>query len=62
MLMRQKFEILTCIRMSLDLIHAVNTLPNGWLWGTKLKVWHVGLIATTSSILGIYQMFAKRSL
>lgn len=62
LLRRQKFEILTCVRLSMDLVHAINTLPLGWLWGGKLKTWHIGLIATTSSFLGIYQMFAKRSL
>lgn len=61
-LKRQKYELITCLRMSLDLMHAINTLPKGWLWGSKLKVWHVGLIATTSSFIGIYQIFAKRSL
>lgn len=62
MILRQKFEILTCIRLSLDLIHAINTLPPGFLWASKLKPWHVGLIGTVSSILGLYQIFAKKSL
>ncbi|RZC38279.1 peroxisomal membrane protein 11C, partial [Asbolus verrucosus] len=51
LLLRQNFEILTCVRLSLDFIHAVNTLPKGFLWSSKLNTWQVGLIATTSSVL-----------
>ncbi|CAH1261015.1 unnamed protein product [Diabrotica balteata] len=61
-LLTQKYEILTAIRLCLDFIHAVNTLPPGFLWSSKLKVWHVGFIGTLSSLLGIYQIFYKRSL
>ncbi|GLV44083.1 Peroxin 11c [Carabus blaptoides fortunei] len=59
---RQKLEALTCIRLSLDLIHAISTLPPGFLWSSKLKSWHVGFIGTLSSVLGIYQIFVKKSL
>lgn len=58
----QKYEILSIIRLCLDLTHAVNTLPPGFMWSSKLKVWHVGLIGTLSSVLGIYQIFFKRTL
>lgn len=61
-LLTQKNEILSAIRLCFDLVHAVNTLPPGFLWSSKLKVWHVGLIGTISSILGIYQVFYKRKL
>ncbi|KAK9693133.1 Peroxisomal biogenesis factor 11 (PEX11) [Popillia japonica] len=54
---RQRYEILTCIRMSLDFIHAVNTLPPGFLWSSKLKTWHVGFIATFSSCEEDYILF-----
>lgn len=62
LLSKQKFEVLTCIRLTLDLVHAVNTLPKGYLWGEKLNTWQVGLVATTSSFLGLYQLFAKRQM
>ncbi|KAH0814513.1 hypothetical protein GEV33_008281 [Tenebrio molitor] len=62
LLARQNYEILTCVRLCLDFVHAVNTLPKGFLWSSKLNTWHIGLIATTSSLLGIYQIFAKRDL
>nr|CAI5844007.1 unnamed protein product [Callosobruchus analis] len=56
------YEILTSTRLAIDFIHAVNTLPPGFLWASKLKTWHVGFIGTVSSILGIYQIYYKRSL
>ncbi|KAJ8962130.1 hypothetical protein NQ318_018087 [Aromia moschata] len=62
LLKMQKFEVLTCIRLTLDFVHAVNTLPPGFMWSSKLKTWHVGLIGSLSSILGIYQIYYKRSL
>lgn len=55
----QNSELITSIRLSLDFIHAVNTLPAGFLWASKLNNWHIGLIASISSILGIYQMLHK---
>lgn len=58
----QKFELLTSLRLSIDFIHAVNTLPPGFLWSSKLNTWHVGLIGSISSVLGIYQIYYKRSL
>ncbi|XP_023012812.1 peroxisomal membrane protein 11C [Leptinotarsa decemlineata] len=58
----QKYEILTSLRLIIDLIHAVNTLPPGILWSCKLKTWQVGFIGTASSLLGIYQIFYKRTL
>lgn len=62
LILRQKLEVLTCVRLTLDLVHAISTLPAGFLWASKLKPWHVGLIGTVSSALGLYQMFAKKSL
>ncbi|KAJ3641217.1 hypothetical protein Zmor_027732 [Zophobas morio] len=62
LLSRQHYEILTCVRLSLDFVHAVNTLPKGFLWSSKLNTWQVGLIATMSSVLGIYQIYAKKKL
>lgn len=62
LLATQQLEMLMCIRLSLDFVHAVNTLPPGFLWSSKLKSWHVGLIGTLSSVLGMYQLFAKRAI
>lgn len=59
---RKKFELLKCFKLTLDLVHAVNTLPKGIFWGEVLNTWQVGLVATTSSIIGLYQIFAKRAL
>lgn len=56
----QQTEYLTFIRLTLDLVHAVNSLPPGFLWSCKLKSWQVGLIGTFSSFLGLYQIFAKK--
>lgn len=60
LLKKQRLEIMSMIRGGLDLIHAVSTLPKGYLWGGKLDTWHVGLIGTTSAALGLYQIFLKR--
>lgn len=54
--------MISVVRLSLDLTHAVSTLPPGWFWGGKLKTWHVGAIATLSATIGIYQYFAKKKL
>ncbi|EEZ97396.1 peroxisomal membrane protein 11C [Tribolium castaneum] len=62
LLLRRNYEVVTCVRLCLDFVHAVNTLPKGFLWSSKLNTWQVGLIATTSSVLGIYQIYAKRDL
>ncbi|CAG9824053.1 unnamed protein product [Phaedon cochleariae] len=58
----QKYEMLTLLRMSIDFVHAVNTLPPGFLWSSKLKTWQVGFVGTLSSLLGLYQIFYKRTL
>lgn len=59
---KQKLEMISIIRLSLDLTHAVSTLPSGWFWGGKLKTWHVGALGTLSAMIGIYQYFAKKKL
>ncbi|KAF5273067.1 hypothetical protein FQR65_LT04809 [Abscondita terminalis] len=61
LLITQNMELITLIRLSLDLVHAISTLPPGFLWSSKLKTWQVGLIGTISSFLGLYQLFSKRS-
>lgn len=53
-------EIISAIRLSLDVIHAGSTLPKGYLWGGKLETWQVGLIGTMSAFIGIYQIYARK--
>lgn len=55
-------EMFSIVRLTLDLIHAGSTLPKGYLWGGKFESWHVGLIGTISSFLGLYQYFAAKRL
>lgn len=59
---RQRMEMISVFRLSLDLTHAVSTLPAGWLWGGKLRTWHVGAIGTTSAMIGIFQFIVKQRL
>lgn len=50
-------EIISVIRLSLDLIQAGSTLPKGYLWGGKLETWHVGLVGLWSKFsLALYDM------
>lgn len=53
---------ISIIRNCIDIVHAGSTLPDGMLWGGKLKAWQVGLIGTISSLLGMYQFLAKQRL
>lgn len=62
LLARQQMEMISVVRLSLDLTHAVSTLPSGWFWGGKLKTWHVGALGTLSAMIGIYQYIAKKKL
>lgn len=58
----QRMEVISVIRLSLDLIQAGSTLPKGYLWGGKLETWHVGLVGSFSAFIGIYQYFAKKKM
>lgn len=53
-------ELLTCIRMLLDLSYAISYLPKGILWGGRFKTWQVGALGTVSSLIGLYQALSKR--
>lgn len=57
---KQQMELISVIRLSLDLIHAGSTLPKGYLWGGKLQTWHVGMIGTLSAFIGIFQIYARK--
>lgn len=54
------FEIITIMKLCIDFTHAVNCLPEGWLWGGKLDGVKVGTIATISSLIGIGMHFARK--
>ncbi|XP_053698730.1 peroxisomal membrane protein 11C-like [Sabethes cyaneus] len=60
LMMKQRMELISIVRLSLDLVHAGSTLPSGMLWGGKFESWQVGLIGTISSFIGLYQYFAKK--
>ncbi|XP_053978991.1 peroxisomal membrane protein 11C [Hylaeus volcanicus] len=53
-------ELLTSVRLILDISFAVSYLPSGVLWGGQLKTWQVGALGTLSSLIGLYQAFSKR--
>lgn len=59
---KENMELISIVRLSLDFVQASSTLPTGWLWGGKCSNLTVGLVGTTSSLLGIYQYFAKKRL
>ncbi|XP_058460819.1 peroxisomal membrane protein 11C [Malaya genurostris] len=60
LMQKQRMELISIVRLSLDLVHAGSTLPKGLLWGGKFESWQVGLIGTVSSFIGLYQYFAKK--
>lgn len=59
---KQRLEILSLIRLTLDFVHAASYLPKGYLWGGKLSTFQIGAVGTLSAGIGIYQIFAKRRL
>lgn len=61
-LRQHRLELISVIRLSMDLVHAVSYLPAGYLWGGKLTTKQIGAIGTISALIGIYQIFAKRRL
>ncbi|KAF7278302.1 peroxisomal membrane protein 11C-like [Rhynchophorus ferrugineus] len=56
----KNYNMWNLLRLCMDFIHAVNTLPPGFFWSSRLKPWQVNVIATTSSIVGIYLLIYKR--
>ncbi|XP_017053974.1 peroxisomal membrane protein 11C [Drosophila ficusphila] len=45
--------VMSLARVSLDLVHAISTLPRGCLWGGKMSTLQVGAIGTLSAGIGI---------
>lgn len=61
-LKHHRLEMISILRLTLDLVHAANYLPKGYLWGGKLSSTQIGAIGTVSAFIGLYQIFAKRRL
>lgn len=59
---KEKMEMISIFRLTLDFVHAASTLPSGYLWGGKFSNLTVGLIGSTSSLIGLYQYFARKRL
>lgn len=59
---KQNLELVSVVRLSLDLLQAGSTLPKGYLWGGRLETWHVGLIGSVSAFIGLYQIVVKRNI
>ncbi|CAK1543828.1 unnamed protein product [Leptosia nina] len=53
---------LTSTKYLLDIIHLVNWLPRGWLWGSALKTSHAAAVATVSGVLGIVMHYHGKKL
>ncbi|NWH79846.1 PX11C protein, partial [Piaya cayana] len=50
-----KAEALSILADAADLSNAIHWLPPGFLWAGRFPHWLVGLLGTTSSLIGIYQ-------
>ena len=57
---QQNSELLSCLRLLLDLSYAVSYLPKGTLWGGKFSAWQVGALGTISSFISLYQSLSKK--
>ncbi|XP_017006073.1 peroxisomal membrane protein 11C [Drosophila takahashii] len=55
-------DVASFARISLDLVHAISTLPSGYLWGGKMSTFQIGAIGTLSAGLGIYEILVRRRL
>ncbi|XP_032992742.1 peroxisomal membrane protein 11C [Lacerta agilis] len=54
---RAQAEALTIAGNLADLCNAVHWLPPGVLWAGRFPPWLVGLLGTTSSLIGVYQTY-----
>lgn len=59
---KERMEMISIFRLTLDFVHATSTLPSGYLWGGKLSNYTVGIIGSSSSLIGLYQYFARKRL
>lgn len=49
-------EVLSIISSMADLSNAIHWMPPGFLWAGRFPSWLVGLLGTTSSLIGLMQM------
>ncbi|XP_056324764.1 peroxisomal membrane protein 11C [Danio aesculapii] len=49
-------EVFSILSSSADLCNAVHWMPPGFLWAGRFPPWLVGLMGTTSSLIGLLQM------
>ncbi|KAI1891833.1 hypothetical protein AGOR_G00147810 [Albula goreensis] len=49
-------EVLSILSSMADLGNAIHWMPAGFLWAGRFPNWLVGLLGTTSSLIGLYQM------
>uniref|UniRef100_A0A4W6D9N2 Peroxisomal biogenesis factor 11 gamma n=1 Tax=Lates calcarifer TaxID=8187 RepID=A0A4W6D9N2_LATCA len=49
------YPVLSCMA---DLSNAIHWMPPGFLWAGRFPNWLVGLMGTTSSLIGLFQMTA----
>ncbi|KAM4548634.1 peroxisomal membrane protein 11C [Odontesthes bonariensis] len=49
-------ELLSILSSMADLSNAIHWMPPGFLWAGRFPTWLVGLLGTTSSLIGLVQM------
>lgn len=54
-------ELLSILSSMADLCNAIHWMPPGFLWAGRFPSWLVGLLGTTSSLIGLIQMNAGSS-
>lgn len=54
-------EVLSVLSSMADLSNAIHWMPPGFLWAGRFPNWLVGLMGTTSSLIGLIQMSAVDS-
>ncbi|CAB1314127.1 unnamed protein product [Coregonus sp. 'balchen'] len=54
-------EVLSILSSMADLSNAIHWMPPGFLWAGRFPNWLVGLMGTTSSLIGLIQMGASQA-
>ncbi|KAH0950283.1 hypothetical protein HN011_010596 [Eciton burchellii] len=49
------YETMACIRYMLQIVCFINYLPQGFLWGNRLRPWQLGTLGIISSLIHTYQ-------
>ncbi|XP_047443356.1 peroxisomal membrane protein 11C [Mugil cephalus] len=58
---KMRGELLSILSSMADLSNAVHWMPPGFLWAGRLPTWLVGLLGTTSSLIGLIRMNSSDS-